>query len=177
MPRTAFFTKRQRAAFLIELRLLGPGDECVRWPGFVLPKRPGHLNYGRLWIGTKHVSAHRWAYEEVIGPIPDGLCVCHTCDNPPCVRPSHLWLGTKAENIKDAAAKGRMLGGSVHLTGELHGQHKLSDIEVARMRTIYGQGGHSYRELARMFEVSMTQTARIINGESRLSGLDRKSVV
>lgn len=55
----------------------------------------------------KTLQAHRYAYELFVGPIPEGMLVCHKCDNPPCVRPDHLFIGTHIDNIKDCIAKGR----------------------------------------------------------------------
>lgn len=63
--------------------------------------------YARLDIGDKHYRAHRIAWELLHGPIPEGMVVCHHCDNPPCVRPDHLWLGTVQDNNADMKAKGR----------------------------------------------------------------------
>lgn len=81
--------------------------ECWRWLG--TPLLTG--GYGRLRVDGKATKAHRRAYELAVGPIPAGLFVLHRCDNPICVRPDHLWLGTAADNNADMMRKGRFWNG------------------------------------------------------------------
>lgn len=83
-------------------REIGP---CREWTG-----RRSRDGYGILVIGRKHHLAHRVAFEIQKGPIPDGLMICHHCDNPPCLEGVHLWPGTQRENFEDMRRKGRHLG-------------------------------------------------------------------
>jgi hypothetical protein len=75
-----------------------PDDGCWVWTGSRLQSGYGTFDKGR---------AHRFSYALANGPIPDGLHICHRCDNPPCVRPDHLFAGTRVDNMQDAIAKGR----------------------------------------------------------------------
>jgi hypothetical protein len=75
--------------------------QCIEWTG---PTRAG---YGLAYVDGRRVSVHRLAWEQANGSIPDGMKVCHRCDNPSCYNVDHLFLGTQRDNILDAVAKGR----------------------------------------------------------------------
>jgi hypothetical protein len=93
------------ARFLKRLRVTGGG--CWEWTGATVPG-----GYGRLrGDDARSTLAHRAAWLWANGPFPDGLKVCHRCDNPPCCNPEHLFLGTQLENMRDCVAKGRFRGG------------------------------------------------------------------
>lgn len=107
---------------------------CWIWDGSLSRGQRGQMQ----WKGLRK-SAPIWAYELYRGSIPDGLLVCHRCDNPACVNPDHLFLGTQSENIRDAVQKGRWVQAGKHFKenppkGEKHARHKLTDLEVRRIR-------------------------------------------
>lgn len=134
----------------------GKKTECWPWVG---TKTKG--GYG-TWYRT---TAHRVAYTELVGPIPPGRIVMHTCDNPPCCNPAHLRLGTQKENLADMFAKGRE--GDNRNFGEDHGRHKVTDAQVREIRRLYATGKHSQQALAKKFGVWQSQISRIVLGKNR----------
>jgi hypothetical protein len=127
-----------------------------------------------LWLGTRSSSgygqfrlspsmrgnAHRSAYCLLVGPIPDGLEVCHRCDNRLCVNPSHLFLGSPRDNAQDCIAKGR----KVVLRGEDSPKAQLRAVDVAAIRSRYASGGVTQRALAAEFGVSQATISLLARG-------------
>jgi hypothetical protein len=116
--------------------------------------------YGMFSAGEKTVRTHRYVWEAIYGPIPDGLDVCHHCDNPPCVRPDHLFLGTDQTNTDDKVAKRR------HGFGENHPGAKLSDAQVAEIRARRAAGERPYK-LAKEFGVTYVHIWTLCTGRQR----------
>ena len=100
---------------------------------------------GKTW------KAHRRAWVEANGPIPDGLCVLHKCDNPPCINVEHLFLGTQLDNIADRHAKGRTSRNTGN-KGETNSQAKLTEQQVRDIRNQYAEGDQ-LRTIARRYGV------------------------
>lgn len=98
----------------------------------------------------RNVKAHRLSWELHNGPIPNGMFICHSCDNPACVRPDHLWLGNNQTNMADRQKKGRTAKGE-------NSGHVLTEKQVKEMRKRYPK--ESQRGLAKIFGVS-SETAR-----------------
>lgn len=139
----------------------GAPDECWSWAYC----KNAH-GYGRLNVGGHRIElAHRVAYEVTFGPIPDGLCVLHRCDNRACCNPAHLFLGTPADNSADMVAKGR----SPRTVGERNGRTKLTDSQITQLRGLARRGVPN-RSLATMFATPMSTIQNIVKGNRRALG-------
>lgn len=134
-------------------------DECWEWLGATTGAGYGHFKLrkdGKAW----EESAHRFSYEIHNGPIPPGGVICHSCDNPPCVNPGHLFLGTYADNTADMIKKGR----ANTPTGERSGHAKLTWDDVENIRA--NATNLTEQELGDLFGVGQPAINGIIGGKT-----------
>lgn len=128
------------------------------------PLRHTKCGYGTIYFGgfkvRKHILVHRLMYEEFKDKIPKGLFVLHTCDNPPCCNPSHLFLGTHQDNMDDMWKKGRSKVGK----GENSRNWKYSDKEIDYVRNHPGP----YRKIIEETGMSKSQISYIKNNKTRV---------
>lgn len=134
-------------------------DGCWNWTA----GQTGNPNmkYGFVVWGTRRMAAHRASWELAYGPIPDGQCVLHECDNPLCVRPEHLFLGTRTDNNEDKMNKGRHRG----LPREKNPNARLTETEVAEIRRLHATTSLLQREIAEQFGISQTHVSEIVLGK------------
>ena len=130
-------------------------ESCWLWQG--------HLNqngYGGFTLNRKAEKAHRVAWWLSGKTIPKGKVLCHSCDVRICVNPSHLWLGTLADNNRDMANKGRR----VNPKGEQHGKSKLSESDVYEIKRLYSLKKYSNRQIGDKFNVTKENVYSIVHG-------------
>ncbi len=113
----------------------------------------GELGYGGFWYKGRMRPAHRVAYRFSGMKVPSNLNLCHKCDNPPCVNPSHLFPGTDLDNMRDAAIKFRMAS-------------VLKPDQVRRILWLFSSGAFTHKRLARLFKVGQTTIRQITNAET-----------
>ena len=160
-------------------------ETCWLWMASTRPKMRGHnpdFGYGAFGYTkdgvTVQTRAHRFSFELHNGKIQDGLCVLHSCDNPLCVNPAHLFLGTRADNNHDMCAKGRHISGGTHCgktgagyslgkykRGEKHHNAKLTPELVQAIRAEYANGKTSYSKLAAKFSIGICSAWKIVKRE------------
>jgi hypothetical protein len=130
------------------------GTRCWEWIAAKDQK-----GYGFIGIGTGVATrAHRMSWVLAHGEFPKELCVLHKCDNPSCVNPDHLFLGTNQDNIDDRERKGR----NIVYRGEDHGNAKLTDEDVLEIRRKYATGEANIPKLSNEYHVSISSIGRII---------------
>ena len=131
-------------------------DECWLWVG----AKAGHMGYGHI-VSTprKYVKSHRLSWEMHFGTIPDGMMVCHRCDVPACVNPSHLFLGTANDNMADCKRKGRHKFTAKR--GENNPMAKLSDEQARQIKSMSG----THQKIADHFGVDRSTISFIKRGE------------
>jgi hypothetical protein len=125
---------------------------CWLWMG--AKYRNGYGVFG--WRNKRNITAHRAAYVLTHGGIPDGMDICHTCDNRGCVNPSHLWAGTPTDNMRDCKKKGRTA------RGERNGQAKITEREMCLIRSERARGV-LLTDLATKYKLTFQQISSIAN--------------
>ncbi len=131
----------------------GP-DEC--WPWTAQRDRDG---YGKFWLRGRDHAAHRVVIEVEGGELPEGKVVCHRCDNPPCVNPAHLFVGTVSDNNRDAVAKGRLA------RGEARPNTRLTEGDVIRIREMVAEQG-TQKHAAELFGLSNATVSSMVRGDT-----------
>lgn len=147
---------------------IGPG--CWEWQNSLRHKGYGAFVWKDEAGTTVQGRAHRFAFELMVGPIPPGLCVLHRCDNPKCIRPDHLFLGTIGDNNRDMMVKGRHVPGGTHTRiygpghyrrGAAHHAARLTDEQVRGIRA--DKVAMSYTELQDKYGIGTGHLWRIVH--------------
>lgn len=128
-------------------------NDCWIWTGYRDKNGYGSVSNGR---GKSGIRAHRFSYELFKGEISQGLYVLHKCDNPSCVNPDHLFLGTPKENYEDSKNKGR------NTRGEKQKKSKIKDVDVIEIRKLYSTGEKTFADISKMYGISRTTAHRIV---------------
>jgi hypothetical protein len=144
----------------VALIAIGDPDACWEWTAGRFTN-----GYGQFRVGKRKVRAHRAYYERVVGPVPDGLILRHSCDNRPCCNPKHLIPGTHADNAADRESRGRGARNGTSLPGVCNPAAKLDPVRVAEALAMHAQGA-TLVAVARAFGISPSQAGNIVHGRS-----------
>jgi len=142
---------------------------CLEWSRSCTSRRVGTTlyAYGRVWTGKRVELAHRAAWRAWHGPIREGMCVCHHCDNPKCIEPTHLFVGSHFANMRDCADKGRtrpQKGPMRVLRGRERWSAKVSERDVLEIVRLRNEGGLTYEQLAEKYGIDRMQISLICRG-------------
>lgn len=148
--------KLERLSRFMTMVAVKDSFECWEWTGNKPDGRYGHFS-----VRGKIVKAHRWIYELCCGPIPEGMVIRHKCDNPSCVNPRHLTIGTHQDNINDRQERGRY----ADRQGEKHPLRKISEADVHDIRRA-AELGESHRSIAERFRIGSQQVGKIVRREN-----------
>lgn len=149
--------------FWERVNIVEDADSCWEWTAGTR----GRDGRGCISINGRTESAPRVAWMLTNGPIDEGLFVCHKCDNPPCVRPDHLFLGTPGDNARDMSSKGRHSGWTGERPhGEKHPAATISDAQVIELRELRSLGWKQ-ADLADRYGISQSSVSRITLGQQR----------
>lgn len=138
-------------------------DDCWIWTGGSFGGR-----YGQFRIGKKKIRAHRFSWLLAGNEIPDGMILCHKCDNVKCVRPDHLFVGTHADNAKDREEKGRGAGNRfarIGLKGTDNPASKINEAVVISIRRLK-EKGYSLKAIAERHDLSKSQVSNILKNRN-----------
>lgn len=133
------------------------GSRCWEWIG-----KLGTKGYGQYIYNGRDVSAHRYSYFINFGEFDTKLHVLHHCDNRKCVNPSHLFLGTNLDNVRDMVKKGRQS----HPIGEANGRSKITEKDVIKIYKMYDSGKYKQNEIAEIFGLAECSITFILTGKS-----------
>lgn len=127
-------------------------NKCWGWK-----RSTDKFGYAHIEVDRLEKYAHRISWEIHFGEIPEGMFVCHTCDNPSCTNPNHLFLGTYNDNIQDMIKKGR------NSRGEKRYNAKLTEKQVLKIRSLGNNSSKLHREIAEIYGISQSRVTEIIN--------------
>lgn len=126
-------------------------NECWEWIGCI-----GNHGYGETTVSRKKALTHRVSWSIYRGEIPAGMQILHHCDNPPCVNPRHLFLGTQSDNMKDMTIKGRRANGAKN------GNSKINELDVVNIRMLGRTGRLKQKTIGKMYRLSSQQISHIL---------------
>lgn len=141
---------------LLSFCVIDEKTKCWNWSG-----SKNRKGYGALSIKNKHSIAHRESYKVFKGKIPNGMHVCHSCDNPSCINPDHLWLGTNKDNNNDKMEKGRFKPNY----GNNNGNSKLTKNDVIEIKQKINQG-YDLVEISKQYNVTPENIYSIKNNKT-----------